>query len=629
MSLQNENLATRRVIWANHQNEVLRDDFIPCFPTIESKSGSLSCRLITEAFDELSPIYSNILSCLSESLVAGNKDNKLSFEIGLREPVVLIGYTLLDRILRLRKVLSENQHLKLAIADASEVVFPDSNQKLIAFVDGSQSFNQYLIARLGSAIWNLPTLSLENKSKSDARNSLSVENLTFSRRNLWRRIKHRASRFLSSRFGRVPALRLANIDEWLLDQGVYGPKKLIWVNPLEIRKKAVRDPELRQRSIGIMILEVADVIANRLFFDLLGFSEADAKKAANEFCRLMVELIPPNRFEGMKFELGCEAYLKSSRAPALVFCGVPGDEGILWIMAAKKLLIPVIGVQHGAHYGFSKHWCHIELEYFFCDKFVTWGWSKLPESQHCSGVETIPLPSPWLSERQRKWRSINVITKKSRFRRRYDVLWMTDRMTMFPSTVSTLRIFRFDLLSQLNQTMFLTADLLMSSGVRILHKPFNYTSADVQSGLIKSLSSLHPDHYTVHSRLDKGLTKSLLKDCNIVLWDEPGTGFFECLVSGIPSILLWDRTVSREESYAVDAFNTLESAQLVHRTPAGVRDAVSAILDDPVGWMADGRRKDAIADVVDSFARTRPNWQKEWDKAVMGKFSSPRGPVRG
>jgi putative transferase (TIGR04331 family) len=400
-----------------------------------------------------------------------------------------------------------------------------------------------------------------------------------------------------------------------LDASLFGVDKLMWLKPSKTGTHYERDASLRNRILPYLTEEISSVLSEELFIRACGLERHRAEHAANIFCELLLEMIPPDRLEGGGHHLVCAQQLKSFEAPALLFCGMPSDDDIHWIAAARKLEIPVIGVQHGVHYGFSMQPCHVEIEYAYCNKFVTWGWSKFPDHDLCRGIEAIPLPSPWLSERLKKWKKMVVIKDGQRMLREHDVLWMTDRLHIFPPTLSTLRLSRLDYLEKLNRTMLNVVDRLATSGVRILHKPFNYTSADVQSDLITSIKLKHPQHYTVYKQLDKGLTEALLSKCNLVLWDEPGTGFFECLIAGIPTMLLWDRLISHEEEYAHEIFMALENAELVHRTPESLANAINNFLDFPNIWLTDQQRMSAISLAIEKLSVVDVKWAKQWKEA--------------
>ncbi len=595
----------------------MTDDLIPCFPM----AGSTACPLDKGQMEflttGLAPIYALILEGVTRAAATVTDIDRETYRVVLRESVVLTTYALVDRTLRLCKIISQRDLKKTGVGRWSDVSLPKTNAHLMGLVEGSQEFNQYLLFRLASSVWKLPAIKLSNPPLSDVRKSTPIRNNNFDSPGLLVRLKRKISRKLSTRFGSVPALRLANIDSALLDEGLFGVNKLNWIEPLKSNLISERNISLRKRILAHLCKEIGTMLSEEIFLRVSGLHGEQANRAAEVFCELILEMIPPDRLEGGGRYLMCAHHLQSLRAPALLFCGMPSDEDIHWIAAARYMQIPVIGVQHGAHYGFCMQSCHIELEYVYCDKFITWGWSIFPSNETCRGIEAIPLPSPWLSERKNKWKKIELVKNGQRMQRKYDVLWMTDRLHMFPPTLSTLRVSRLDHIETINHQMFKVADRLARAGVRILHKPFNYTSAHVQSNLINKLRRIHPQNYEVCGQLDKGLTEALLKECSLVLWDEPGTGFFECLVAGIPTMLLWDRLISHEEAYAADVYLALENTGLVHRIPDSLESAINGFLTSPGTWLGEANRASAISLAIKRFSAVDSQWERQWKKALL------------
>lgn len=605
--------AVMRILWANRPGEPLADRLIPCFPSVEPNANRLNGSEISFLNEGLSPFYEKILEALSLVVATTVEADRESCRVILRESVVLITYTLVDRILRLNRVIAQRGQESISVAtQRSGGLLPKTNAHLIGLVDGSQEFNQYLLFRLATSIWQLADSKLDMAPLADVRNVKPIRNLNFDQPGLLIRIKRKISRVLSAHLGRVPALRLANIDSALLDKGLYGVGKLIWLDTPSLSGAQERNFSLRERLLPLLSEEINETLRDHLFIERIGLDEVSAESAAFLFCELLLELIPPNRLEDIRDVSAYEQSLRAISAPALFFCSMPSDEEIRWIAAAKKMCIPVIGVQHGVHYGFSMQSCHIELEYAYCDKFITWGWTTLPKHKLCNGIELIPLPSPSLTERRKIWREIENLTDGARMSRAHDVLWMTDRLYNFPPTLSTLRVSRLDHLDEISRSMTEVVERLTVGGVRILHKPFNYTSADVQSHLLDSFQRSCHKNYEVFPNLDKGLTVELLTCCWIVIWDEPGTGFFECLLAGIPTMLLWDRLISHEEAYARDIFMELEKVGVIHTTAESLASGIDDFINLPSKWLSDECRQSAIAKVIDRFSSVNNKWDSFW-----------------
>ena len=70
--------------------------------------------------------------------------------------------------------------------------------------------------------------------------------------------------------------------------------------------------------------------------------------------------------------------------------------------------------------------------------------------------------------------------------------------------------------------------------------------------------------YKVIKKIDKGFDEELLKHSNLILWNQPGTGFLECISAQIPTMVFWTRLSTEEEGWARDIFEKLEKVGIVH-----------------------------------------------------------------
>ncbi|MES2770808.1 MAG: hypothetical protein V4623_02350 [Pseudomonadota bacterium] len=610
-------LIKQRVLWANYPGEVLAKELLPCFPSLASTTYRLDQSEVRFLMTALSPLYSQMLETLANPVAAASGVEPEQCKIILRESVVLITYTLFDRMFRLAKILAD-ENLEGLVVATQQGIYPTSNGQLSALTDGSPEFNQYLIVQLAASIWAIPEVRLASPMLNDVRNTKKTNNLNFAQPGLWQRVRRKWSKIISRQFGTFPTLRLANIDDPLLDGGLYAAGQLLWLEDLSHENDTQRDHALRNTLAEQLKAGFFSVLTDQILSRLGKLAPFVPARVAAIYSKLLSELIPPERLEGIAAYPKYEAKLASLSAPALFFCAMPGGQDIHWIAAAKKLRIPVVGVQHGAHYGFSSQPCFLDTEFAYCDKFVTWGWSDFPQHPLSSKIRAIALPSPWLSERASLWKQIQTLRQGQgqRQRRPHDVLLMSDRIQVFPPSVSTLRMSRVDFLPEINRTLQALVSELAQRKIRLLNKPFNYTSRDIQRQVLDGLLHEFPEHYAEYEKLDKGLTQNLLERAWLVLWDEPGTGFFECLVGGIPCMVCWERMTSCEEDYARPYFQKLEDVGLLHSSPTSLAKAIQCFLNEPEAWLNDRERNTVIRQVTDRFAQTDKAWNIAWKAAL-------------
>ncbi len=603
-------LHNKKIIWANYIGEAYDSNLFFCFPSQYATKILFEKKDVNFLVERLPPFYELLINAISDAgqKILPEKIPSLVYGVLLREPIVLMTYALLDRIFRLNVAVIENNNLAVGAKYMSR---PKVGMGLTALIDGSQTYNQYLLSRLSSDIWNLPVCNFDKEVLPDARGKSQVQNFNFDSPGLSQRINRKAIKLISKIFGRVPALRLANIDSSLLDHGLYGCGKLKWMSDKNPPGFYVEDLEARKLLVEAICLQV-EVGMTDIYFHM-GVSDIQVRsRIARVFCELLIESIPPNRLEGAHNYRFYENELDKKRPPAIFFCGMPSQIDIFVLAAARLLSVPIIGVQHGVHYGFVEQPCFSELEFAYCDRFITWGWTKYIKNSLGYGVKTLPLPSPWLSTRINQWKGLRRLSVGDRYTRNHDVLFMLDRIQVYPTTVNTLRLSRVDFLTHINASCSKIFSNLINRDVRILVKPFNYTSREAQRDLMIHFESNYPGKFSEYKKLDKGLTRELLGVAWMIVWDEPGTGFFECLLAGIPAMVYWDRHTSKEESHARQMFLELQSVGVLHTDPVSITEEVSNFLRNPDAWLLDESRVFAIKRIVDNFSRVDSDWVSDW-----------------
>ncbi|HUH07366.1 MAG TPA: hypothetical protein VML96_06115, partial [Egibacteraceae bacterium] len=282
------------------------------------------------------------------------------------------------------------------------------------------------------------------------------------------------------------------------------------------------------------------------------------------------------------------------------------------VAAARTLDIEVIGLQHGGHYGYSdEHTGAIEGEYACCDRFITWGWTPLPEHPAIQRQAAVPLPAPWLSARRRQWATLLSDTDRARPERPYDVLYMPNKVYPFPPAPSGSH-------ATVNHVQAFAADLrrcvveMQRAGLRVLHKPYNRVTTGLLADTSRDLDQRAGETYRLASTLDKGLTPELLRQCHVVVWDQPGTGLLECLTAGIPNMVLWTRLFNSETDRARGIFAELEAVGIVHRRTDSLIAEIERVKADPSGWVHAPRRADVVARFCRTYAWVDSHWARHW-----------------
>ncbi|MFA6318787.1 MAG: hypothetical protein WC943_15370, partial [Elusimicrobiota bacterium] len=525
-----------------------------------------------------------------------------------REALVPIAHFYLDRLVRLAGIAASFPGL--SVFSASEPV-PNDLSRFRALTRSSLQFNQAVLVRhartLGLAVVEppaplidppaVPARSGANFNIGAARTAERIRRRLFS-------AGKKGLAALGLAPGPVPVLSMAYNTEALKSAGFYGGL----LESVQNRARLVdapMDPALRAELAGALASAAGAVAA---FLETAGFDDpAAGLKAARgladfaavHFPTLMLEAGPAN-------VRTCAAVLAPFAPKPLLLSETNTPEPTFMMAAARTLGMEVVGVQYGGHQGYIEHHSPAADGHLpFMDRYVTWGWERMPKP--CASVRAVPLPSPWLSERRRCW-SAALSGPRART---HDVLLMTNRLYRFPpapSGVSTV------LPDQAEEALASIVELVRAcarEGLSVLHKPYAGTPAWT-GRCIREAQAAGGSFYHKLDSPDKGMDPETLRSVSCVLWDVPGTGLVECLASDIPSIAYWPRIHSREEAAAEDLFRELESSGLVPRTLPALMAGLMAVKASPEAWLADRARKAAAARFLRAYAWADPDWAVLW-----------------
>jgi len=349
-----------------------------------------------------------------------------------------------------------------------------------------------------------------------------------------------------------------------------------------------------------------------------GATSPAAKQVSEALASWVSELYPTEHLEAAQQNLGQALSQLSPRSgSSILIAGGPSDAEVYLLSAARLLGMQRIGVQHGVHYGFTDDLAACqELEYAFLDEFLTWGWSDPPRHPREPAIAFTPLPSPWLSERGHR---LAKVRRRPDTRGAYDVLLMTDKLQRFPPTSTGAGVVRSDALPAVAQSLRRLVHATAAEGMRVLHKPYSVTSRWMLTGVIQELEAKFGDRYTCLTHPDKGLTEELLSSCGVVVWDQPSTGFAECLVSGIPTLVCWSRDYYREAARAAALFRGLAEWGVVHESETSLVETLQQMMHDLQGWMGEPSRRAAVSQFCRACSWTDEDWSSKWAAFFQGR----------
>lgn len=589
---------------------------IAAVPLLPSEAGREGVALSQEEALRLSPLYSELYLRLSEAVA-----RRLGAHFSLAHPAALVlarravvplTHCFLDRLIRLERLVERKGSVALAVASCPPPPAPDI-EVLQGLAVSSVPFNLHMLERL-APLWDIATRAAPLAPPAEPAPVSSGVNHNFQSAAGLQRLLRKAwaklvARPLSARLALFPTLSMAYATDALRAESLYF--RLLSELPVDWPLDAGPPlPQLREKILAAALNE--ERAALEAFLDAAGAVRARRPRVHEEFVRFFVDFYPPALLESAASNSArCAKLLGRFSGRALLFSDVNDTRATHMKAAAKGLGMEIIGCQHAGHYGYLEDYADaLELEYPVCDRFITWGWSRLPAHPACAGMATVPLPSPWLSERRRYWaarRARPVLTGKP-----FDLLLMSNKVKRLLPAPAGAVLSRRDRVHEFAASLQDLVRTASASGVRLLHKPYDSSMPAMLPETFRELERLGGAHYRLLDRPGKGLTPELLDECHAVLWDQPGTGFLECLASGLPTMVYWPRVYNQEEPWARSEFEELEAAGIVHRRAESLAEQALLLRASPAAWLELPRRREAAERFARRYAWADDDWAGRW-----------------
>lgn len=313
---------------------------------------------------------------------------------------------------------------------------------------------------------------------------------------------------------------------------------------------------------------------------------------------------PSNFLEGFSENLlMTQQYLKHYNHKKLIGTSLVTDESIFLGMVLKNHRGQIIGVQHGGYYGYIESMTLMcETEYDFYDKIFTWGWQDF--DKNLPSAMPIISPSIRLSE---KPILLNNINQMLHIRKRLKILFMPGHILRFPH-IANCGAPRPDFASYILEFRHNLIKRLIKENFFVGHKPYNFKNFDYNNYFKDFKIFNESKNYNLLLSNQKGLSPKLIKNFNIVVWDQIGSGALDCFVSGIPTMIIWKRIFSRESKFATSYINELEKYGVVHKELKSFLFELKKFEKDPKKWFENKNRQCAIKKFCSKFARTDVKW---------------------
>lgn len=588
--------------------EACRPEQFALFPSESGGGVTISQIEMLQLSRCYSALYALYISRLSEQLVSLFDISELAAGVLARRALVPLVHCFLDRLVRVSKAIScEPGQLVVP----RQELFPatDTIEAFEACAVSSPAFNQSMISLVGR-VWQLPECdevpeSTIYKSQEGFKNNLfrlHPERISYLIR--IRRIVLRLLARLSRE--RFPTLTMAYATDCMLEHGFYSKYLSHDVSLKWQLQMGHADKGLRAKLFSDDFIENSEL---NEFLTWLGMGVEERSRTRQVFKTFLqlyhpttlLEAIPENMLRALRV-------LQPFKKKALISSGGRNSLATYVDAAAKQTGFFIVNHQHGGHYGYIEDVSGIlEMEYPGMDQFISWGWSRLPDHHSLKDMSVIGMPSPWLSERKRYWLGLKIGGEKE-----FDFLLMPNMLKRFPAAPHGASTSRIDHIQEFAISLIHLVGRITEKNFSILHKPYNPTTVKLLTKTMKELERVGGSKYSCAKQLDKGLTHELLRRCHMVLWDQPGTGFLECLSSNIPTMIYWPRFFSQEEAWLRPLFGELEQLGLVHRHVDSLIEQMQRYKKSPIDWMNHPGRTSLISRFCREFAWTSDEWPAFW-----------------
>jgi putative transferase (TIGR04331 family) len=551
-------------------------------------------------------IYNPIIQNICKNIRSHTEVESDNLEVIIRYATIPIIHAFLDKLVRLNKVVKQNgTDFLVEELDYNYFSTPVSTVEFRRNVEKNYKFNSYVVLLI-SKLWGVKQVSTTSVYEpNEAPSKVKINNLSrIYPRNFFNGLGFRISLFLSKiRKGKIPVFGVAYAKAPLLKYGFYY--------------KLFDDLELNW-PIGES--KVNDSLRSKVFTpDVFCCSELDEfyesqkiilnRESVNyAICNFVRHFFPIESLELFESNMmHAREVIKKYNSKFIVARG-SAAKGKFIIMAAKDRGVKIIGMQHGGYFGYINDLHQtVEYEYRDLDIFISWGWNKLPNYNLLQNLKVVELPSPWLSERRKYWKSEKYINNK-----KFDVLFMPSGVKRFPLTLQGATGPRIDIINDVSLNIKDTFDALILNNISLLFKPYDDLTSKLLIKTLHKLSCKYGDKYNIVDRVDKGFTRELISSSGLILWNQPGTGFLECLTAGIPTMVLWTRFSTKEEEWAEEIFERLEKIGVVHSSTKTLVKEIKIFKKSPDEWMKNPKRTSVIDDFCNQYARIDDNWDKQW-----------------
>jgi putative transferase (TIGR04331 family) len=252
-----------------------------------------------------------------------------------------------------------------------------------------------------------------------------------------------------------------------------------------------------------------------------------------------------------------------------------------WVAEATERGTKLVLGQHGGHYGLSEFPSFSERhEARISDRYISWGWKSTNN----------PILGPAL---------ILAGAKPASRKSALCLTVVTDQLFTYPRSLFSDIGF---LSPYLPNTCILINNLNIDRRSVLIRLPKTHSeSSDPQDTWFR--------RNLLDVRVDLGTEefRSFLTKTKLAVIPHNGTTLIESIYLGVPTLLVWDKSIVWFRPEAEPVFQLMERAGMFHSTPESAATFINRIWDDVDGWWNSPQVIDARTQFCNQYARTVPH----------------------
>lgn len=564
---------------------------IGVFPQLNDNKNSLSLDQIEKNSNLSSKISEEILLELSGEFKMINHHHNINLEI-LRRICVPFSHFIFDRYFRLHKLVKKNKNAEF-YKSSLKYNFQSIEDLEAKFTD--LKFNNHILSVIIENFYNLKKTKFIKHYNYQTKMNKNYQYINtmphvFSNRviaKFYNLIEFFFDIFIKKR---ICSFNLAHFKESFTKR-LFLLKYIKFLNYKNIIQKKKKKITLRRKIFSKLIYK----------YYLKSKKNIDhTSRAKFIFYFLLKDLFPISILEGLNENLN--NYSKLLNKNKFSYLILDGDynthETYIFSIMRHKHKMNIIRFNHGGGAGYIRdNRYSMEMVYKRCDLFISWGLNKFP---NINSKKIVYLPNPWLSEKKNIFTNINK-------NKNIDILYFPQKIKNISGMLEGASTFTTDTHKiYFSQLLELVNDCSLKK-IKIKIKPYSLQCYQI----IKDFLLVnHKSYELLIKPITKSLTNKQIQDCKFILFDYPGTGFFECLTTNTPVIVLWNRKICDVYNYYDKLFDNLQKANISFQN---IKNLTNFVKQNSEKHLLVNQKFNHLKKTFLRYTcRTHPNWYIDW-----------------